>query len=58
MSKNLKLLMDALQNEGMRYTKQRKLVWDEICRSKEHRDAEEIYLKPKSFFVSNFIYSK
>tara|TARA_Y100001936_G_scaffold48501_2_gene47155 strand:+ start:159 stop:584 length:426 start_codon:yes stop_codon:yes gene_type:complete len=45
MSKNLKLLMDALQNEGMRYTKQRKLVWDEICRNKEHRDAEEIYLK-------------
>ncbi len=45
MSKNLQLLMDALQNEGMRYTKQRKLVWDEICQSKEHRDAEEIYLK-------------
>ena len=45
MSKNLQLLMDALRNEGMRYTKQRKIVWDEICQSKEHRDAEEIYLK-------------
>ena len=44
MSKNLQLLMDALRNEGMRYTKQRKIVWDEICQSKEHRDAEEIYL--------------
>ena len=44
MSNNLKLLMDALRNEGMRYTKQRKIVWDEICKSKDHRDAEEIYL--------------
>ena len=45
MNKNLNLLIDALRNEGMRYTKQRKIVWDEICRSSEHRDAEEIYLK-------------
>ena len=45
MSKNLNLLMDALRKEGMRYTKQRKMVWDEICRSTEHRDAEEIYFK-------------
>ena len=37
--------MDALRKEGMRYTKQRKMVWDEICRSAEHRDAEEIYFK-------------
>ena len=28
----------------MRYTSQRQAVWDEIKSSKEHRDAEEIYL--------------
>ena len=28
----------------MRYTSQRQAVWDEIKNSKEHRDAEEIYL--------------
>jgi Fe2+/Zn2+ uptake regulation proteins len=43
LNKNLNLLIDALRNEGMRYTKQRKIVWDEICRSSEHRDAEEIF---------------
>ena len=45
MNKNLNLLIDALRNEGMRYTKQREIIWDEICRSSDHRDAEEIYLK-------------
>ena len=36
-------LKDILKNEGLRYTKQRQQVWDEIISSSEHRDAEEIY---------------
>ena len=38
------LLKKALKKEGLRYTKQRQLIWDELCSSEEHRDAEEIYL--------------
>ena len=38
-------LKDILKNEGLRYTKQRQLVWDEIRSSSEHRDAEEIYIQ-------------
>ena len=37
-------LKNILKNEGLRYTKQRQQVWDEIRISSEHRDAEEIYL--------------
>ena len=37
-------LKKILKTEGLRYTKQRKKVWDEIRISSEHRDAEEIYL--------------
>ncbi|MFQ6611990.1 MAG: Fur family transcriptional regulator [Fidelibacterota bacterium] len=33
-----------LQKEGLKYTKQRQAVWDEICSTTTHRDAEDIYL--------------
>ena len=33
----------ALKKEGLRYTRQRQAVWDELCSSDDHRDAEEIY---------------
>ncbi len=38
-------LKDILKKEGLRYTKQRQQVWDEIRSSSEHRDAEEIYIE-------------
>ena len=38
------LLKKALKKEGLRFTQQRQLIWDELCSSEEHRDAEEIYL--------------
>ena len=38
------LLKKALKKEGLRYTQQRQLIWDELCSSEDHRDAEEIYL--------------
>ena len=38
-------LKDILKHEGLRYTKQRQYVWDEIRSSSEHRDAEEIYIQ-------------
>ena len=38
------LLKNALKKEGLRYTRQRQLNWDELCSSEDHRDAEEIYL--------------
>ena len=44
MAKNVQLLKDGLKNEGLRYTSQRQIVWDEICKTDDHRDAEEIYL--------------
>ena len=37
-------LKNILKTEGLRYTKQRQQVWDEIRISSEHRDAEEIYI--------------
>ena len=40
----INLLKKALRKEGLRYTQQRQLIWDELCSSEEHRDAEEIYL--------------
>ena len=42
------VLIDILRSEGLRYTAQRQAVWDEIRKSNEHRDAEDIYLKLKS----------
>ena len=38
------ILKKALKKEGLRYTHQRQVVWDELSGSDEHRDAEEIYL--------------
>ncbi|MDD9880731.1 MAG: Fur family transcriptional regulator [Candidatus Marinimicrobia bacterium] len=37
-------LKKALKKEGLRYTQQRQSIWDEMCATDEHRDAEEIYL--------------
>ena len=42
------ILIDILRSEGLRYTAQRQAVWDEIRKSNEHRDAEDIYLELKS----------
>ena len=41
---NPNLLKKVLKKENLRYTQQRQAVWDELCSSEEHRDAEEIYL--------------
>ena len=41
-------LVEVLRKEGLRYTSQRQAVWDEIKKSEEHRDAEDIYLQLKS----------
>ena len=38
-------MKNILKSEGLRYTKQRQQVWDEIRRSSEHRDAEQIYIQ-------------
>ena len=43
MATNVQFLKNSLQNEGLRYTSQRQIVWDEICKTDDHRDAEEIY---------------
>ena len=37
-------LKKALKKEGLRYTQQRQSIWNEMCATDEHRDAEEIYL--------------
>ena len=42
------ILIDILRSEGLRYTAQRQAIWDEISKSNEHRDAEDIYLELKS----------
>jgi len=41
---NKEKLKAALKKEGMRYTYQRQLVFDEVCRNLEHRDADDIFL--------------
>ena len=41
-------LVEVLRKEGLRYTSQRQAVWDEIKKSEEHRNAEDIYLQLKS----------
>ena len=38
-----KKLREILHQKNLRYTPQRQEVWDEICATKEHRDAEDIY---------------
>ncbi|MEE8437347.1 MAG: Fur family transcriptional regulator [Candidatus Neomarinimicrobiota bacterium] len=37
-------LKTALKKEGLRYTSQRQLVFDEVCRNVDHRDADDIFL--------------
>ncbi|HIN97004.1 MAG TPA: transcriptional repressor [Candidatus Marinimicrobia bacterium] len=40
---NTDTLKRILHKENLRYTQQRQEVWDEICSTNEHRDAEDIY---------------
>ena len=42
--KKIELLVEALKKEGLRFTEQRKSIWDEITSSDDHREAEDIYL--------------
>tara|TARA_Y100000768_G_scaffold179137_1_gene134160 strand:- start:867 stop:1292 length:426 start_codon:yes stop_codon:yes gene_type:complete len=44
----------VLQYEGLRFTKQRKAVWDELENSNDHYDADQIYenIKSKNLSVS------
>ena len=48
------LLKEVLKKEGLRFTKQRMAVWDEIKDSNEHHDADKIYenIKSKNLNVS------
>tara|TARA_B100000900_G_scaffold408040_1_gene421678 strand:- start:206 stop:622 length:417 start_codon:yes stop_codon:yes gene_type:complete len=41
---NIELLIEALKKEGLRFTEQRKSIWDEITSSNDHREAEDIFL--------------
>ena len=55
MKKNvITLLKEVLKKEGLRFTKQRLAVWDEIKGSNEHHDADKIYenIKSKNLNVS------
>ena len=51
---NKENLTKILKKEGLRYTIQRQSVWDEIKRSQEHRDADDIYqsLRDENISVS------
>ena len=51
---SIEKLKNALSKEGLRYTKQRQDVWDELCSNDEHRDAEEIYLALKKKWITSF----
>ena len=42
----------VLQDEGFRLTRQRKAVWDELAKSKDHYDADKIYENIKSKKIS------
>ena len=55
MKKNIIILLkEVLKKEGLRFTKQRMAVWDEIKDSNEHHDADKIYenIKSKNLKVS------
>ena len=39
------VLKTIIKKEGLRYTSQRQAIWDELKNSKEHRDAEDIFLE-------------
>tara|TARA_B100000427_G_scaffold325225_1_gene331694 strand:+ start:483 stop:914 length:432 start_codon:yes stop_codon:yes gene_type:complete len=53
-TKIIKKFKDALYNEGLRFTDQRLFVLEDILKSKEHRDCDEIYnsLKKRGHKVS------
>ena len=42
--KQNQIFLEMLRKEGLRFTQQRQAVWNEIKKSHEHRDAEEIYI--------------
>ena len=47
-------IRNSLKDEGFRFTKQRKAVWDELEKSNDHYDADKIYenIKLKNLSVS------
>lgn len=40
----MQTLKETLRKEGLRYTRQRQDIWNELRSSDEHRDAEEIFI--------------
>ena len=48
------ILKKVLRNEGLRFTKQRQAIWEEIDSSSDHLDAEKIYynIKSNNLYVS------
>ena len=47
-AKNIQILKEVLQKEGLRFTRQRLAVWTEIGISREHRDADDIFISIRS----------
>ena len=47
-AKKIQILKVVLQKEGLRFTRQRLAVWTEIGISREHRDADDIYISIRS----------
>ena len=47
-AKNIQILKEVLQKEGLRFTRQRLAVLTEIRNSREHRDADDIYISIRS----------
>ena len=47
-AKNIQILKEVLQKEGLRFTRQRLAVWMEIGISRKHRDADDIYISIRS----------
>ena len=41
-------LQEIFLKEDLRYTRQREIIWQEICSTAEHRDAEDIYFTLKN----------
>ena len=54
MNINSTSLSAIFRNEGLRLTRQRQAVWDEVKSSKAHLDAEDIYekIKNKGVYIS------
>ena len=47
-AKNIQILKEVLQKEGLRFTRQRLAVWTEIGISRVHRDADDLYISIRS----------